>query len=268
VAEEQINQTGSHACPHLGLDGDPSTHGVGAMENHFCYVGEPPVQVDTDRQIYYCLASRFELCPRRVLGVPEEIAEPAPPDGADVVAAEAPTLPPPAKRPSRLPVFAGLASALVLLVVLALAVSWNRPAEPARSSAPPESIPVETPAQPPAPSQQPAVAAPSPTPSVLAAMAGPVPNAPPPSPTVLLGTTLPGGSASRPSATPLPPTAQPTVQPAVQPTALTYLVQRGDTLTLISTRFGVPIDDLMSANGITDRNLILSGRTIVVPSPR
>ena len=71
------------------------------------------------------------------------------------------------------------------------------------------------------------------------------------------------GSAPPPSATPVPQQT-----PSPQATALngpTYIVASGDTLTLIANRFGVKLDDLMAANGITDPNQIFEGQPLVIP---
>lgn len=45
-----------------------------------------------------------------------------------------------------------------------------------------------------------------------------------------------------------------------------YLLQRGDTLGGIASRYGVSVDDLMRANPqIKDRDKIYEGRTINIP---
>lgn len=44
-----------------------------------------------------------------------------------------------------------------------------------------------------------------------------------------------------------------------------YIVQSGDTLSLISSRFNVDIADLMDANGISDPNLLSAGQELVIP---
>lgn len=74
-------------------------------------------------------------------------------------------------------------------------------------------------------------------------------------------------SAQDPSATPafeLTPTLEPTPEPT-QVTGPTYIVASGDSLTLIANRFGVKLDDLMSANGITDANQIFVGQPLLIP---
>ena len=44
-----------------------------------------------------------------------------------------------------------------------------------------------------------------------------------------------------------------------------YIVQSGDTLSLIAARFNVALADLMNANGIADPNLLSAGQELVIP---
>lgn len=60
-----------------------------------------------------------------------------------------------------------------------------------------------------------------------------------------------GATASAPTPTPNPRT--------------TYTVQPGDTLYAISQRFGVTVDALMAANGMTDRSYVAAGTVLVIP---
>ena len=46
-----------------------------------------------------------------------------------------------------------------------------------------------------------------------------------------------------------------------------YVVQPGDTLSVIAERFGVPLADLSAANDITDVNTIRPGQELVIPQP-
>jgi len=48
--------------------------------------------------------------------------------------------------------------------------------------------------------------------------------------------------------------------------AAAYVVHRGDTLGQIAIRYGVPIQTLAGANGITDTNLVPAGRVLFIPS--
>jgi murein DD-endopeptidase MepM/ murein hydrolase activator NlpD len=50
-----------------------------------------------------------------------------------------------------------------------------------------------------------------------------------------------------------------------QPEWPVYVVQVGDTLTSISFAFGIPVDDLIEANGISDPNQISVGTTLMLP---
>jgi two-component system, OmpR family, response regulator VicR len=44
-----------------------------------------------------------------------------------------------------------------------------------------------------------------------------------------------------------------------------YIVQSGDTLSLISSRFNVDLNELMNANSITNPNLLSAGQELVIP---
>ena len=68
----------------------------------------------------------------------------------------------------------------------------------------------------------------------------------------------------------LQPTETPQVDPTptIEPTPVsgpTYIVASGDSLTLIANRFGIKLDDLMAANGITDANQIFVGQSLLIP---
>jgi murein DD-endopeptidase MepM/ murein hydrolase activator NlpD len=52
---------------------------------------------------------------------------------------------------------------------------------------------------------------------------------------------------------------------AAQSSGPVYIVQTGDTLYSISARFNISIDDLMTANNITDPNLLAVGQQLVIP---
>ena len=56
-----------------------------------------------------------------------------------------------------------------------------------------------------------------------------------------------------------------TTSPPPSGSTTTYVVQRGDTLYLISLRFNVTISALMAANGITNPNLIFVGQRLTIP---
>jgi murein DD-endopeptidase MepM/ murein hydrolase activator NlpD len=58
---------------------------------------------------------------------------------------------------------------------------------------------------------------------------------------------------------------QPAVAQQEQPDGPVYIIQAGDTLGEIARRFGVPIDELIEANGITNPNLLSEGAQLVIP---
>ncbi len=70
---------------------------------------------------------------------------------------------------------------------------------------------------------------------------------------------------SAPTATPTAAAVpDPTSTPTAKPDA-TYEIRAGDTLSAIADRFGVGVDELISANGIADPNILLVGAVLVVP---
>src|SRR5579885_500549 len=58
-----------------------------------------------------------------------------------------------------------------------------------------------------------------------------------------------------------PVTAQ-TPTPSAGPV---YIIQSGDTLSGIAERFNVSLNDLMTANNITDPNVVSAGQQLVIP---
>src|SRR5581483_3701467 len=93
---------------------------------------------------------------------------------------------------------------------------------------------------------------------------------------LLVGMTLvvpsAGGAASQPD--PSPPSADdaapslPTTPPLPPPHPVThsYVVQDGDNLAAIAAQFGTTVDALLSANGLSDANMLRAGMTLQVPS--
>jgi LysM repeat protein len=51
------------------------------------------------------------------------------------------------------------------------------------------------------------------------------------------------------------------------PPPTTYVVQRGDRLSRIAQRFGVPMYDIVVANNIYNPNLIYPGQVLIIPQP-
>ncbi len=81
-------------------------------------------------------------------------------------------------------------------------------------------------------------------------------------------TVLPAGApTATPTRTPTGPapvTPVPTVPPGG--TGFPYVVQWGDTLYSIARRFGVTVDAIMRANGLTNPNYIRAGQVLIIPT--
>lgn len=78
----------------------------------------------------------------------------------------------------------------------------------------------------------------------------------------LLPTPRPAGA---PIYTPTPDQLR--VLPTLRANADQYVVQSGDTLGSISQSYGVSLEALMQANGLSDANLLEVGQTLVIPVP-
>lgn len=116
---------------------------------------------------------------------------------------------------------------------------------------------------------------PTPGPTVVSAVpVGPGPEAtasPPPqtptptwTPIVLHVPTTPAASPS-PTATPI--LSEGATATAAPPSGQTYVVRLGDTLFEIARRFGVSVEALVRANGITNPALIRPGQVLMIPVP-
>jgi LysM repeat protein len=88
----------------------------------------------------------------------------------------------------------------------------------------------------------------------------------PANPTPTPGSSAPAETIDSPTALSVAsPTAGPNVQSEASPEPLSYTVQEGDTLGAIALDYGVRLEDLMSANGIVDPNVLHVGQTLIIP---
>ena len=58
---------------------------------------------------------------------------------------------------------------------------------------------------------------------------------------------------------------KPAKQPPIAPTLANYVVQSGDTLGVIAANFGSTVDELVTANGLSDANYLYVGQELVIP---
>jgi LysM repeat protein len=74
-------------------------------------------------------------------------------------------------------------------------------------------------------------------------------------------------SAVRTATAPNPlPTAYLLGEAPAAPAANTYTIQDGDSLSSIAEQFGVTVEDLMAANGITDPTTLAVGQVLTIPT--
>jgi LysM domain len=235
------------ACPYLALASDGRTAVNGYDPEHTCFAVEPAEALDRGRQQQLCLTDDHPQCERykaaeaRLQRDAARLPRPAP--DALVVSTRMVLDPDPSWRrlggPNLVPaatsrrlVIGGVAAAVGLAAVAGVATGTFG------------SIFGSGP-----------VAAASPTPS-LRPTAEPT-LAPTPAPT------------AEPTLEPTPaptlePTVAPTPVPTAEPTQRTYRVQSGDTLGAIATQFGVTVQAIKDANGLTS-DIINIGQVLVIP---
>ena len=80
-------------------------------------------------------------------------------------------------------------------------------------------------------------------------------------PSQITAPTATGTATAEPTAAPTDTPPAPTSAPATS----THVVQQGETLFRIATRYGITVDELRAANGITG-DLIFAGQTLTIPA--
>lgn len=233
-------------CPYLALGQDQRTAVAAYDADHVCRAIDPPQPLERSRQQQLCLTEDHRTCerygaieaqrrqaaatqwppaPDAVIGSTRLVIDPDPSWRGLAVDAVA-------RRGSRRLAIAGAVAVLGVVAVAGGATGGIGWFTSAFASPTPTSSARPSPTPPPATPAATSVPTPAPTPVVT------------PSPAAI--------------ATPAPAT------PAAEPTPQTYVVQAGDTLGAIATRFGTTVPALQAANGLTG-TIITIGQVLVIP---
>jgi LysM repeat protein len=261
-------------CPYLGIADDPAVRCLGASSYHRCHSDPRPRLIGTSYQADFCLSAAHRDCPRWDGSEPETsvvegvgylfgwdgralrrtaaefarylggtligLAWMALAVTAIVLLAPLLTTANPGARAGNLPVREASANdgrlgAAMAEREAAAPLLIHTTAEPATAEATDKEAPVPA----------------------AAATAAPTRAAVPTSAPVAAPTSVPAAAA---------PTAQkPAGTPATAGT--THVVQSKDTLWSLARAHGVTVDDIMKANGLSNRDYIRTGQTIIIPQP-
>ena len=225
-------------CPFLALASDGRTAADGFDPDHRCQALVPPAPLSRDMQVRLCITEQHRSCERYFAAArtslpasdefvrTRQIVEP----GAGWRAA--------ARRRGagtrRAAAPLALVGVLALSVGTAAAIGGVSAIGTVVSATPSPSASVSSLVL---PSPSTAPTSPAATPTV----------SPTPTPTI--------------AATPVPATPAPTPTAASR----TYVVQAGDTLSLIANRFGTTVEALLVANGLKSADVINIGQVLVIP---
>jgi LysM repeat protein len=240
-------------CPFLALSDDHRTAIDGYDPDHACHARRPPEPLDRARQTELCLVEAHRKCEYYVAYLSEHAtvaaaAFPMPASDTNVARTRL-VFEPDARRlrtapraafgtsPGRWLIAGGIAAIGVAAAATAAAGGFNGLVGM------------------PGPSASPAQASVNPT--TTTASPTPVPTAEP--------TPAPTPAPTQAPATSAPTTSpKPQGTPAATPEPRTYVVQEGDTLSLIANRFGTSVSALQAANGIDDPDEIRPGQVLVI----
>jgi LysM repeat protein len=239
-------------CPLLGLYGDDRSAIDGVDGAHRCFAEPTPMVLDRQQQARVCLSDTYQRCDRYLSHVSRHggVNPGRSSLAGGLVTTRMVLAPEPAwrgmagrARQARSGPLAAVGAAAAILGIggVALATGMLDPGSGAPAdqlATSPDASPTATPTERPTPTPSP-TASPSPT-----AVPTPVPE-----PTI----------APTPAPTPIPTVA------ATPPPQQTYVVQQGDTLSLIAQRFGTTVQAIQAANGIADPNEIFVGQVLVIP---
>ena len=222
-------------CPYLALADDGRTVADGFDPEHRCHALTPPAPLERSRQVQLCLTEAHARCERFAAARTAWLAASSglPRVAPDVAFGRTRLVlePEPAWRNlasspgTRLTRPAMLAVAIAMAVVALLILTSI---SGILGGAPASATPTPTA---------------SPSPSAVASPSAPASVAP---------------SSTGPAAT-----ATPVVTPT--PAPQTYVVQQGDTLNLIASRYGTTAQAIADANGIKVTDTINTGQVLIIP---
>jgi LysM repeat protein len=251
-------------CPYLGIADDPAVRCLGASSFHRCHSDSRPRLIGISYQTDFCVSGAHRECPRwdgseQETSVVEGVGFLFGWDGRALRRTAAEIV---RHLGTGVMGLAWMALAITAIVLLAPLLTAANPsaragALPLRdlsaNSAKPQATAVERPE---------AAASLMLQPAADPATAEAVNQIAPPSETTAEPAPDPTPSLV---ADALPAAQKPPNDPASQ--EKTYVVQSKDTLWSLARAHGVTVDDIMKANGLSNRDYIRVGQTIVIPEP-
>jgi LysM repeat protein len=220
-------------CPYLGMVGDSGSRLTFPSRTHLCHAGQP-AHIGLGFQADFCLGGGYADCARYQRAAAKGVAPAAPAAVATLLVAssgerlfirdrEGTSM---SSRLVTLMLGLALVGTLVALGIVLGIISL------------PDGTPI--------------TGGPTPTPS----LSPPPTNAATGQPT--------GSPTTAPTASPSP-SPQPTPAPTPTPDHVLHVIQPGETLTAIAIRYGVTVEAIVVANGITDPNHIQAGDVLIIP---
>jgi LysM repeat protein len=229
-------------CPFLALAVDGRTVTDGVDPDHRCHALVPAGTLSREMQAQVCLTERHRTCERFLSGL--RASEPI---SSDFVRTRHVVEPTAGWRAAARRGRTGTrraAAPLALVAILALSVGTAAAIGGVRA--------LNGSADGPSPSASPSLPVVVPSGSIPATPSPTVPATPSPTPT----------TAPTPTVAPTSPPPTPTPTPVVRQT---YVVQAGDTLSLIANRFGTTVAALQRANNLASADVITVGQVLVIP---
>lgn len=243
----------ARVCPFLGLPHDPASHYSFAELGHRCHAKQKAAPIELAYQASVCLGGRYERCARFMAAErhiptwhPAAITAQAAPTTVvaaptTVVAAPVDTRITSTTRSQR----GWKAAAVVVVAGIGLGALVLLAGSLGRAPAVTETFSPAAWAS--------ATGSANPTSTIGGIASESLAATQPPAPTVM------------PTTAPMP-TLRPSPTPSPVPSPIIHIVQRGETLKSIALSYGVPMREIIEANGIADPDHIRIGQELVIPT--